>query len=113
MVGIAPYGIVDGHRGDEAIALAGNVEEISIALLAVAERAPQCCDMDREIALDDDHVRPDARHEIALGDQFARTLDESDKYVERPTAERHRTLTLEKNTLSWIEAVGTENKTAF
>ena len=83
--------LVDARdRGDKAIAAPGNRRQVAIAAAAVAQRPPQPGDLDLEIAVLDEGVRPDPRHELALADQLAGALDQRDQDLQGAAAQTHR-----------------------
>ena len=77
-------------RGDKAIAAPGDRRQVAIAAAAVAQRPPQPGDLDLEVAVLDEGVRPDPRHELALADQLAGALDQGDQDLQGAAAQTHR-----------------------
>jgi hypothetical protein len=74
-------------RGDEAIAAPHDVDDITLAGLPVAEHLAQRRDMDAQIGLVHERVRPGTRQEFPFADGLARALDQADQDVERPAAQ--------------------------
>ena len=78
------------ERGDEAIAAAGHVDDITGRLAGVAERLAQRCDVEAQAAFVDIDVGPDALDQLALVDDFAGALGQEDENIERAAADVKR-----------------------
>ena len=81
-----------------------NIRQVSASRLAVAQRPSKPSHLDFDAALVDKNVGPDAGHELALADQFARAVDKSDQYLKRPAAKPNRRLTFQQQLLRRKEA---------
>ncbi len=101
------------HDGsDEAVAAAGDVDEVAVAAMAIAEHAAQRGDLDLQIAFLDDDVRPDALHQLVLGHELAMPLDQGDQDLERTAAEPERGVAFEQQSLLREEAKAPEGNGA-
>jgi hypothetical protein len=56
----------------KAIAAPRDIDNESIPITSVTQRAAQCRNMDREVGRLDKQVRPNPSHQLLLGDQLAR-----------------------------------------
>src|ERR1700681_925651 len=95
-------------RCHEAIAAPRNIGKVSTTWLAVAQRPSKRRDMDLEVALLDDRVGPHARHELVLGNQLARALDQCCQDLQGTAAETNGGVTFQQKLLRRKEAEGTE-----
>ena len=75
------------YRRDKAIASAGDSHDVTSVRASIAQRLPQAGDMDAEISLLHRHIRPNARDQLPLGDDFSGPLNQCDQRVERATTE--------------------------
>jgi hypothetical protein len=98
----------EDDRCHEAIAAPRNIGNVSTTWLAVAERPSKPKDVDLEITLLDGRVGPDARHELVLGNQLARALDQRCQDLEGTAAETNGDFTFQQKLLRRKEAEGTE-----
>ncbi len=98
----------DRNCRDKAVATTGNIDQIPIAAMAVAQRPPQGGDMDRKIALHDGRARPDAGHQLLLADQLAGALDQGYQDIESTTAEANRLVAVQQEPLRRKQAKGSE-----
>jgi hypothetical protein len=83
-------------RRDEAIASAGNGDDIAIAALAVTEGAAQRGHMDAKIAFLDEDVGPHAANQFLLADDRAGLVDKDRENVERACADAERLFAVEQ-----------------
>jgi hypothetical protein len=58
--------------------------------VSVSERFAKASDMDAEVSFLHNHVRPYSRNQFVAGYDFSSPFDQSDKDVERATANRKR-----------------------
>src|SRR5580704_17927336 len=75
------------YRRDKAIASAGNSHDVTSVLAPVPQRLAEVGDMDAEISLLHRHIRPNARDQFPLSDDFSSPLNQRDQRVERTTTE--------------------------
>src|SRR5580693_6222080 len=75
------------YRRDKAIASAGDSHDVASALASIAQRLAEVGDMDAEISLLHRHIRPNARDQFPLSDDFSSPLNQRDQRVERATTE--------------------------
>ncbi len=92
----------------KAVASTGNIDQIPIAAMAVAQRPPQGGDMDRKIALHNDRARPNAGHQLLLADEFAGVLDQGDQDIKSATAEANGLVAVQQQPLRRKQAKGAE-----
>jgi hypothetical protein len=97
----------------KAVASSGNRGDIPAAGLAAAQRPSKRRDMNFEIALVDDGVRPRASHELALRDKLASTLDQRGQDLQSATAETNGCFTLQQKLLGRKEPERAERKSTF
>jgi hypothetical protein len=57
---------------DKTIAAPRDIDNESIPIASVTQRAAQCRNMDGEVGRLDKHVRPNPSHQLLLGDQLPR-----------------------------------------
>src|SRR5271170_5790123 len=75
---------------DETITATNNIRHIASAVSSVAKRLPKGSDLQAQIAFLDRHIRPCARDQLLVSDDFPGPLRERDQDVERAGAERYR-----------------------
>ena len=90
---------LDAYRRDEIVAPADNGDDVTIAALTVAERSAQGTDLNLQVGLFDDGLRPDASYQFFLADHLAGALDQKDENVEGAAAEPHRPVALKQKPL--------------
>ena len=78
------------NRRHEAITAAGQRRDVAGAVLAVAERLAERCDMKAQIGLFDREAGPHQRHQVPFADDLVRPRHQRHQRVERLGAERHR-----------------------
>src|SRR5215813_11490004 len=76
-------------RCDETVASPGNVNDEPISTVSVAQRATQGGNMDCEVGRLDEHVRPDARHQLLLADQCTGVIEQDDQDLQRTASKRN------------------------
>src|SRR5258708_21516739 len=76
-----------------------NGDDVTIAALAVAECSAQGTDLDLQVGLLDEGLRPDARDQFVLADHVAGALDQKDENVEGAAAEPHLSVALKQKPL--------------
>jgi hypothetical protein len=103
--------VTDGGGGaGELIAAAGHVDDVAGAVAAVAERLADHREVDAEIALLDESVRPHGPDQVVLTDQCPPCLDQCDQEVERPAPQPDRPVTLDEQLPCRIEPERSEGK---
>jgi hypothetical protein len=70
-----------------------------MAALSIAESAPQRADLDLQIGLFDERLRPRSGNQLLLGDNLTRALDKSRQDIEGPAAEPHRLIAFKEKAL--------------
>jgi hypothetical protein len=83
----------------KAIAASGDIDNETIPITSVTQRAPQGRNMDREVGRLDKHVRPNPSHQLLLGDQLARSFKQDSEDMHGATAERYRFVAFEQKKL--------------
>ena len=78
------------ERGDEAIAAAWYVDDITGRFAGIAECLAQRRDVEAKTALVDIDVGPDALDQLSLVDDFAGALGQEDENIERTAADMKR-----------------------
>jgi hypothetical protein len=58
--------------------------------MPVSERFAEAGDMDTEVSLLHNHIRPDSRDQLLAGDDFSSPFDQSDQDIKRTTAQLKR-----------------------
>jgi len=91
-----PERLLEACRGDEIIALSRNGDDVAMAVLAVAEGAPQRADLNLQIRFLDECLRPGSGYQFLFADHFARALDQSREDIKGAAAEPHRLVALEQ-----------------
>jgi hypothetical protein len=81
---------------DKTVASARDIGHIPRAGLPVAKRLAKADQLHPKTALVNDDVRPDARYQVTLADDFARTFDQHDQDIERATAQSKSNVSLIK-----------------
>jgi len=83
-------GLLVGRERDrsyETIAPTGNIGDVTLSCLSVAEGPAKRRDVNPEVSLLDESVRPHAGDQLLLADKFVWTLGQSDQYVQRTASE--------------------------
>src|SRR5215467_1009550 len=80
----------------KAVASSRNRGDIPAARLAVAQRPSKRRDMNFEIALFDDDIRPGASHQLSLRDKLAWMLDQRSQEFQSATTETNGGFTLQQ-----------------
>src|SRR6476646_5392761 len=83
----------------KTIAAPRDIDNESIPITSVTQRAAQCRYMDREVGRLDKQVRPNPSHQLLLGDQLARPFKQDNEYTHGATAERHRFVAFQQKKL--------------
>src|SRR5215467_3778301 len=96
----------------KTIAAPGDIDDEPIPVASVAQRAAQCRNMDREVGRLDEYVRPNASHQLLPGDQFARSFEQDNKYLQGATPERHRFVAFQEKKLRPKQAERSERNFA-
>jgi hypothetical protein len=78
---------VDGDWGDEAVALPGNIDDESVAVSSVAQRAAQCRNMDGKIGRLDKNTGPNASHQLLLTDKLTWSLKQNNQDLQSTASE--------------------------
>ncbi len=78
------------HRRHESIAASRDRRDVGRLLLGVAQRPAQAVDVDLEIALMDEDVRPGGAHQFVLRYQLAAASHEQVQEFEGPAAQLDR-----------------------
>ena len=93
------------HRDwrDEPIAAASISDDVAVAVLPVAQRLSQLCDVDPQIGLLDEHVRPYQGHQFVLAHQFSGALHQDDQDIHRPAAQCDWCQTVTQKLLSGMQ----------
>src|SRR6185295_13954731 len=94
-----PRWLLDAYRRDEIVAPTDNGGDVTMAALTVAERSAQGTDLDLQVGLFDEGLRPDARDQFVLADHLAGALDQKGQNVEGAAAEPHRPIALKQKPL--------------
>src|SRR5262245_7336295 len=95
-------------RSDEAVAAAGNVRDVAVARLAIAQGATERGDMDPEIAVFDERVGPDPTHQLLIAQELTGALNERRQDLAGATAEVNGFVAIEKQLSRWNEPEGPE-----
>src|SRR5262249_55966975 len=77
------------HRGDEAVATPGDVDDEPMPVPAITQRATQGGHMDREVGRLDEDIRPDPSHQVLLADQLTAAFKQGNQDFQSPTPERY------------------------
>ena len=85
-----------GKGGDEGIASARDVDDVTRLVLPIGKHLAKSGDMDTKAAFFDNHIRPNARKQLPLGHDFPGALDKRDEDVEFAAADLHRRLALQQ-----------------
>jgi len=83
-------------RSYEAIAPTGNIGDITLSCLSVAEGSAKRRDVNPEISLLNESVRPHAGDQLVLADKFVWTLGQSDQDIQRTASEADRLTILQE-----------------
>jgi hypothetical protein len=75
------------HRRDKAIPSTGDSRDVASAPAPIPQRLPQAGDMDPKISLVHGHIRPNARDQLPLSDDFSGALNQGDQRIERTATE--------------------------
>ena len=94
--------------GDEAVASPGNIDDESIPVSSVAQRATQCGHMDGEIGRLDEDIGPNASHQFLLADQLTGAFKQSNQDFQSATSERHRLVAFQQKKLRREQAKRSE-----
>src|SRR4030095_893730 len=103
-----PAGLQRRQGSNERIAPAGRVDDVSDAVLTVAEHLPQRRDVDAQVALLDIGVRPDQTHQLAVAEPLAAALTQRDEDFHRPAPQAQRLVGLKQDSLLWQEPIWPE-----
>ena len=98
----------DRDRRDEAVAAAGNVRDVAIARLAIAQGAAERGNVDPEIAVLDERIGPDATHQLLIAQQLTSALNERCQDLAGAAAEVNGRVAIEKQLSRWKESEGPE-----
>ena len=91
-------GLVEAHhRCHEAIAAARHGADVLIAGAFVAEQFAQGGDVDAQVGLFDEGVRPDPLEQVFLADQVFSAVDQRNQQIQRPAAEPQRLAIAQQN----------------
>jgi len=74
-------------RRDEGVTDAHLRADVAGTLLAIAENSPQAGHVKAQAAFFHDHIRPDSVDQFALGQHPARTLEQRNQQVQRPSTD--------------------------
>ena len=77
------------YRRDKAVSSTRNGNQISVAILAIPQGPTQRGDIDVEICLHDDRIRPNPLHEFAPSDQLARVFQKRNQDIEGTATDTH------------------------
>src|ERR1700730_10296836 len=69
------------HRGDEIVTPSWNGGDIATAALAIAQGAAQGADLDLQVRLFDEGLRPSSGYELILADYLTRAFDQRGENV--------------------------------
>ena len=83
----------------KTIAAPRDIDNESIPITSVTQRAAQCRNMDREVGRLDKQVRPNPSHQLLLGDQLARPFKQDTEYMHGAAAERRRLVAFQQKKL--------------
>src|SRR5687767_10919156 len=78
------------QRVDEAVTLAGDVDDVSHSIHAVHQDPPERSDLRAQAALIDTHAFPDLGHEFLLGYYLAGIPDQQEKDVQGSASQLNR-----------------------
>ena len=92
----------------KTITASRDIDNESIPITSVTQRAAQCRNMDREVGRLDKQVRPNPSHQLLLSDQLARPFKQDDEYMHGATAERHRFVSFQQKKLCGQQAKGSK-----
>ena len=84
---------------DEIVAPSGNGDDVAIAALAVAEGTAQGADLNLQVRLFDERLRPGASDQFFLADHLAGAFDQSGENVKGAAAEPHWLVALKQKPL--------------
>ena len=90
---------IDAYGRDEIIAPSYHGDDVTIAALAVAEGPAQGADLNLQVRLFDECLRPGASDQFVLADHLTGALDQKGENVEGAAAEPHRPVALEQKPL--------------
>ena len=85
-----------GDVGDEKVAASGNIDNESIPVSSVAQRAAQCGNMDSEIGWLDKDIGPNASQQFLLSDQLAGTFQQSNEDFQSTASQLHWLIALQQ-----------------
>jgi hypothetical protein len=68
----------------------GDICDVTGSIASVAKRFGKAGNMNTEVSLNRDHIRPDSRDQFLAGDDLSGPFDQSDQYVERAAAQLTR-----------------------
>ena len=74
---------------NEAVSLAGNIDDVTHSVRAVPECLPEGCNVRSQAAFVDDGSLPDLLHEVLLGHHLSSIADEQDEDVEGSASQRN------------------------
>ena len=97
--GGGPGALHGGNRRDEAVAAAGDVDDVALAAAAFVQVAAQRGDVHAQRGLLDHRAGPDLRNQLVLAHHLAGALDQQHQDVQRATAQRHRAAVLAQDPL--------------
>jgi hypothetical protein len=92
----------------KTIAAPRDIDNESIPIASIAQRAAQCRNMHREVGRLDKQVRPHPSHQLLLGDQLARPFEQDGEYMHGAAAERHRFVAFQQKKLRRQQAEWSE-----
>ncbi|MNF91658.1 hypothetical protein D3C84_742690 [compost metagenome] len=101
------------HGRDKAITALGNVDDVALPVLPVAQCATQRGDMHAQVDLLDHRSRPDECDELVLADHVARTLDQHLQDIQGPPAHAQRPVPIEDQPLPQVKRIRAESQHRF
>ena len=98
----------DGYRRDEAVAAAGNVRDVAIARVPIAQGATERGNVNPEIAVLDERIGPDATHQLLIAQQLTGAFNERYQDLAGAAAQVNGRVAIEKQLSRWKESEGPE-----
>src|SRR5262245_37979990 len=89
---------------NEAVASARNIDDESISVLSIAQCPAQSGKIDGKISRFDKDIRPNASHQLLLGDQFAGALEQSNQDFKGATSKLQRLVAFQQKKLRTDQA---------
>ncbi len=81
--------------------MSSHILDVPAGDVPISERSAQRRDVNPERSLFDNGVRPDALPQLALSDDFARSLHQGHENLPRAAPERHRLVAAHQDPLCW------------